>query len=484
MAKIGVVLSGSGVYDGSEIHESVLTLYFLDKFGATTVMMAPNVDQAHVVNHLTGEVSEGERRNVLVEAARIARGKIKDIKSVRASDIHALIFPGGYGAAKNLSSFAFDGVLCKVNEDVVRLAKEVYSLGKPVGAMCIAPAMMARIFGEAIPLELTIGTDKDLERDETEDEVVEESDDLPMEPADIDIEVPQEIEDSGSETSVVRYSPLQHYLAEIRKYRFLTKEEEFKLAVKYREGGDLDAVSKLVMANLKIVVVISMEYKNLGMNLMDLIQEGNLGLMQAVKKFDPYRDIRLVTYATWWIRAYILRYIINNWRLVKIGTTQAQRKLFFNLMKEKARLESLGYEAGPKLIAHGLGVKEKEVIEMGQRLGHHDMSVDEPLSEDSESTLLSVLSSGETPLDDRLADDEISSIFKEKVAEFSKGLNERDLDIMQNRILSEEPKSLSELGRSYDISKERVRQLESNLIKRLKEYLQREVKDFDALRPD
>ena len=161
MAKIGVVLSGSGVYDGSEIHESVLTLYFLDKFGATTVMMAPNVDQAHVVNHLTGEISEGERRNVLVEAARIARGKIKDIKSVRASDIHALIFPGGYGAAKNLSSFAFDGVLCKVNEDVVRLAKEVYSLGKPIGAMCIAPAMMARIFGEAIPLELTIGTDKE-----------------------------------------------------------------------------------------------------------------------------------------------------------------------------------------------------------------------------------------------------------------------------------------------------------------------------------
>ena len=161
MAKIGVVLSGSGVYDGSEIHESVLTLYFLDKLGATTIMMAPNVDQAHVVNHLTGEVSQGERRNVLVEAARIARGNIKDIKNVRAADIHALIFPGGYGAAKNLSSFAFDGVHCKVNEDVANLAREAYRLGKPIGAICIAPAMMARIFGEAIPLELTIGTDKE-----------------------------------------------------------------------------------------------------------------------------------------------------------------------------------------------------------------------------------------------------------------------------------------------------------------------------------
>jgi len=327
-----------------------------------------------------------------------------------------------------------------------------------------------------------MGNEKDLERDETEDEVVEESDDLPMEPADIDIEVPQEIEDSGSETSVVRYSPLQHYLAEIRKYRFLTKEEEFKLAVKYREEGDLDAVSKLVMANLKIVVVISMEYKNLGMNLMDLIQEGNLGLMQAVKKFDPYRDIRLVTYATWWIRAYILRYIMNNWRLVKIGTTQAQRKLFFNLMKEKARLESLGYEVGPKLIAHGLGVKEKEVVEMDIRLGNRELSLDEPLREDSDSPLLSIIPSNEAPIDEKLANEEVSTLLREKIAEFSKTMNERDLDILQNRILSESPKSLNAMGEAYGISKERVRQLEENIIKRLRKFLQTEIKDFDALK--
>ena len=327
-----------------------------------------------------------------------------------------------------------------------------------------------------------MSNEKDLERDETEDEVVEVSDDLPMEPADIDIEVPQEIEDSGSETSVVRYSPLQHYLAEIRKYRFLTKEEEFKLAVKYREEGDLDAVSKLVMANLKIVVVISMEYKNLGMNLMDLIQEGNLGLMQAVKKFDPYRDIRLVTYATWWIRAYILRYIMNNWRLVKIGTTQAQRKLFFNLMKEKARLESLGYEVGPKLIAHGLGVKEKEVVEMDIRLGNRELSLDEPLREDSDSPLLSIIPSNEAPIDEKLADEEVSTLLREKIAEFSKTMNERDLDILQNRILSESPKSLNAMGEAYGISKERVRQLEENIIKRLRKFLQAEIKDFDALK--
>ncbi len=161
MAKVGVILSGCGVYDGTEIHESVLTLYFLEKLGATVIMMAPNVEQAHVVNHLSGEVSQGERRNVLVEAARIARGNIKDVKDIHAADIDALIFPGGYGAAKNLCTFAFDGANCKVNEDVARLTKDIYSIGKPIGAICIAPAMMAKIFGEAIPIELTIGTDRD-----------------------------------------------------------------------------------------------------------------------------------------------------------------------------------------------------------------------------------------------------------------------------------------------------------------------------------
>ncbi len=143
MAKVGVVLSGCGVYDGSEIHESVLTLYFLDKLGATAVITAPDVDQVHVVNHLTGEVSQGERRNVLAEAARIARGNIKDIKNVRAAEIDALIFPGGYGAAKNLCSFAFDGVNCKINEDVARLTREVYAMGKQIGDICIDLAQSA-----------------------------------------------------------------------------------------------------------------------------------------------------------------------------------------------------------------------------------------------------------------------------------------------------------------------------------------------------
>ncbi len=337
-----------------------------------------------------------------------------------------------------------------------------------------------------------MGKEKEIDWIDGDEEEVEEADYLPAEhpeSGDASVEIPDgadfpdDIDEPSADTSLVRYDTLQHYLAEVRRYRFLTKEEEFRLAVKYREEGDLDAVSKLVMANLKIVVVISMEYKNVGMNLMDLIQEGNLGLMQAVKKFDPYRDIRLVTYAAWWVRAYILRYIMNNWRLVKIGTTQAQRKLFFNLMKEKARLESLGYEAGPKLIASGLGVKEKEVIEMDQRLGSREMSLDEPLKEDSDSSLLSIIPSRESAIDDRLADEEVSTIFREKIAECMKTMNERDIDILQNRILSEEPKSLSEIGASYGISKERVRQLEANIIKRLKKYMHSEIKDIDDLKP-
>jgi RNA polymerase sigma-32 factor len=324
----------------------------------------------------------------------------------------------------------------------------------------------------------------DIERDEElTEETTEEMDYVIEGPAGHEIEVPEEIDSSVSGASLVRYDPLQHYLAEIRKYRFLTREEEFKLAVNYKEEGDLDAVSKLVMANLKIVVIIAMEYKNLGMNMMDLIQEGNLGLMQAVKKFDPYREIRLVTYATWWIKAYILRYVINNWRLVKIGTTQAQRKLFYNLMKEKSRLESLGYEAGPKLIAHGLGVKENEVIEMDQRLGNRELSLDEPLNkDDAETPLHNIIASNEPPVDEKLADEEASNLFRDKIEEFSKTMSERDLDILRNRILSESPKSLSEIGEVYGISKERVRQLEANIIKRLREYLKKEIKDLDALR--
>ncbi|MGE4319389.1 MAG: isoprenoid biosynthesis glyoxalase ElbB [Deferribacterales bacterium] len=160
MAKVGVVLSGSGVYDGSEIHEAVLTLYYLQKYGNETLIMAPNVEQAHVVNHLTGKVSEGEKRNVLVESARIARGAIVDIADVKADDFDALVFPGGFGAAKNLTTFAFDGADCKINPDVLRLVKETVEAKKPLTAICIAPVILARVFKDSgIKTQITVGND-------------------------------------------------------------------------------------------------------------------------------------------------------------------------------------------------------------------------------------------------------------------------------------------------------------------------------------
>lgn len=297
-----------------------------------------------------------------------------------------------------------------------------------------------------------------------------------------EVELLSEEADSDEQALTVS-DPLQRYLAEVRRYPFLSREEEKDLAIKFKEEGDLQAVTQLVLAHLRLVVSIAMEYKNLPFNTMDLIQEGNVGLMQGIKKFDPYKDIRVATYAAWWIRAYILKYILQNWRLVRIGTTEAQRKLFFRLSKERERLEKMGYEAGPKLLADRLDVKEKEVIEMEQRLGGWEYSLDEPANAESDETLANVLPSDQEPADERLANDEIKDLFQEKLKEFSETLNPRDLEILHDRILSESPKTLDAFGKKYHISKERVRQLEENLIKKLKKFMKEKIKDFKDIGP-
>lgn len=294
----------------------------------------------------------------------------------------------------------------------------------------------------------------------------------------IDI-VPAEPEEHGLTVS----DPLHRYLAEIRQYPFLSREEEKRLAVKFKEEGDLQAVTELILSHLRLAASIALEYKNLPFNSMDLIQEGNIGLMQAIKKFDPYKDIRVSTYASWWIRAYILKYILHNWRLVKIGTTEAQRKLFFRLSKERERLEKMGYEAGPKLLADRLDVKEQEVVEMQQRLGGWESSLDEPAGPESDETLANLLPSDQEAVDDRLAKDELQELFQEKLKEFSKTLKPRELEILNERILSENPKTLEVFGKKYKISKERVRQLEENLIKNLKKFMKQEIKDFKDIGP-
>lgn len=294
----------------------------------------------------------------------------------------------------------------------------------------------------------------------------------------VDVE-PVEPEEQG----LAVYDPLRRYLAEIRQYPFLSREEEKQLSIKFKEEGDLQAVTQLILSHLRLVASIAMEYKNLPFNVMDLIQEGNIGLMQAIKKFDPYKDIRVSTYATWWIRAYILKYILHNWRLVKIGTTEAQRKLFFRLSKERERLEKMGYEVGPKLLADRLNVKEQEVVEMQQRLGGWESSLDEPVGPESDEPLANILPSNQEAADERLAKDELRELFQEKLREFSKTLKPRELEILNERILSESPKTLEVFGQKYKISKERVRQLEENLIKNLKKFMNQEIKDFKDIGP-
>ncbi|MBL8037759.1 MAG: RNA polymerase factor sigma-32 [Nitrospira sp.] len=283
-------------------------------------------------------------------------------------------------------------------------------------------------------------------------------------------------------TSVVPVTALQQYLAEVRRHPYLSKEEELQLVQEYRTYGSREAAVRLIMANLRVSVSIAAEYLHTGADHMDLIQEGNVGLMQAIKKFDPSKNVRFYAYAAWWSRAYILRYLLHTFRLVKVGTTQDQRKLFYNLKKEKAKLEREGFSPDTKLLADRLNVRERDVIEMDQRLGNWELSLDQPIGEDQEGTLLDILPSHQEPADEQLANHQLRMLFQSKLAEFIKTLDERDEDILRNRILSDQPLTLDDLGEKYGITKERTRQLEARIIKRLRDYMKKDIKDFDSLR--
>lgn len=280
-------------------------------------------------------------------------------------------------------------------------------------------------------------------------------------------------------TSLVPFDPLQKYLAEIRQYPLLTREQEQELALKFKETGDPKAAYLLVVSNLRLVVKIAMEYQRSWItNLLDLIQEGNIGLIQAVKKFDPLKGIRLSYYASFWIKAYILKYILDNWRLVKIGTTQAQRKLFFNLQKEKARLTAQGFKPDPKYLAKVLDVREKDIVEMSERLALPEKSLDYPPDEDYRYPMKDLISSKEMPVDQRLSNQEAREVFHDKLKEFQKTLKGRDRDIFENRLLSENPETLQVIGNRYAITRERTRQLEAKLIAKLRSFLQEDGTDL------
>lgn len=276
---------------------------------------------------------------------------------------------------------------------------------------------------------------------------------------------------------------LTRYLWEIGKNPVLSREEEHEMAVRYVEHGDIDAAYKLVASNLRLVVKIANEYRRAAFNLLDLIQEGNVGLMLAVKKFDPYKGVKLSTYAAWWIRAYIIRYVMDNWRLVKLGTTQTQRKLFFNLRKEKRKLESMGFKPESKLLAENLDVQEQDIVDMEQRLAGADSSLQAPVgSEEGSQTLGDRLKLEGDGTDEVLADIELRSIFREKLERFGETIDdERDRAIFRERLLAEDPLTLQEIGSRFGVSRERARQIEKKLIGRLKEHMEREIPDFGEL---
>ena len=280
---------------------------------------------------------------------------------------------------------------------------------------------------------------------------------------------------------IVHIDPLQTYMQELRRYSVLSPEQERALTVAYYEHGDPDAARSIVTGNLRLVVKIAFEYRKAYRNVMDLIQEGNIGLLMAVKKFDPYRGVRFSSYAAWWIRAYILRYVLNNWRLVKIGTTQAQRKLFFNLHKEKRRLESMGFSPDPAAIAAELDVSEAEVVEMDHRLSASEVSLDTPLGDESDRaiTRLDLLSDDrQVGQDELLALQQFNEELERKLTEFGRDLKDKEEFIFTNRLLSPTPATLQEIGDKFEITRERVRQIENRLLRRLRGYLKENMAGY------
>ena len=268
--------------------------------------------------------------------------------------------------------------------------------------------------------------------------------------------------------------PLTLYLKEIARHKLLSPEEEKELTMELLKTGDIDVAKKLVLANLRLVVKIALEYKSAYKNVMDLIQEGNIGLMKAVSKYDPAKGAKLSYYASWWIRSYILKFILDNFRLVKIGTTQEQKKLFYNLMREKQRLLNLGLPTDVKMLSESLGVSEKAVLEMDHRLGSfgQEVSMERPLDDDGGSQTLGDMLSDQNEGPEGQLDGLLNlEILREHLGEFVKTLKPRDQEIFEKRLLSEIPESLQSIADQYGVSRERIRQVEERLISQLKIYM-------------
>ncbi|HVP59020.1 MAG TPA: RNA polymerase factor sigma-32 [Myxococcaceae bacterium] len=362
---------------------------------------------------------------------------------------------------------------------------------KPAPARSAAPrpAPRARSGRRARPQAEGVREARPVEEETTESSEATEA----AEPSEPDVEELAEIEPVAAGSAAItparpadrvfRADPMSAYMAEVQRHPLLPREEEARLARVYRSTGDLDAAARLVSANLRLVVKLAHEYHRNPLSLLDLVQEGNIGLMQAVKKFDPERGVKLSTYAAWWIRAYILRYIMDNWRMVKLGTTEAQRKLFFKLRQEQERLLKQGYEATPKLLAERLNVTEQDVVEMDQRLGPDEISIDAPVGEDGETTRGDRIlpSSGFPAADERLATEELKRLFRGKLEVFGATLEGKEKYIFEKRLTADEPMTLQQIGTHFGFSRERARQIEAALVNRMREFVRSDMPDFDLI---
>ena len=288
----------------------------------------------------------------------------------------------------------------------------------------------------------------------------------------------------AEEPGLGRVDSLTRYMAQLRDYPPISREQEQELARRWVETHDPEAGRRLVLANLRLVVKIAMEYRRAWANTLDLIQEGNVGLLQAVQRFDPYQEVKLSTYAAYWIRAYVLKYLIDNIRLVRLGSTRVERKLFFRLNKEKRELERLGFQPTPKLIAERLDVSEGDVVAMEQRLGGSDLSLEAPVGDDDGGARFGdFIAAPGASAEQQVADEDLQRTFMAHVQAFTDRLKPREQRIMHARVLADEPKTLQELGDEMGLTRERIRQIEKGLVDDLRDYLREKVVDFDYYAP-
>ena len=320
--------------------------------------------------------------------------------------------------------------------------------------------------------------------EEADEDVVEElpEDDVPaLDPdadiADTDLPVPAQPHLPSLSSSK---DSLHLYLREVGRFPMLKPDEEFELARRVQKTGDSDAAFRLVSSHLRLVVKIAMDFQRRWMqNVLDLIQEGNVGLMRAVNKFDPDKGIKFSYYAAFWIRAYILKFIMDNWRMVKIGTTQAQRKLFYNLNRERQKLIAEGFDPDAAILAERLGVGEDQIVEMQQRLDASDMSLDATVGDDSgNATRMDFLPALGPGIEERIAGQEIASLLQDKLRDILPSLSEKEAYILEHRLLTDDPVTLREIGERYNVTRERVRQLEARLLQKLKNHLSSDIEDF------